>query len=33
MCGVQLRDREITTELMLVLGLNETRDQLANSIC
>ena len=29
MCGVQLKDREISKDLMLLLGLNETMDQLA----
>ena len=29
MCGVQLKDRKISTVLMFVLGLNETIDQLA----
>ena len=35
MCGVQLKDRKISTDLMFMLGLNETMDQLAmaNSIC
>ena len=29
MCGVQLKDREITKDFMLMLALNETIDQLA----
>ena len=29
MCGVQLKDRKISTDLMFMLGLNETVDQLA----
>ena len=29
MCGVQLRDRERSMDLMLMLGLNETMGQLA----
>ena len=29
MCGVQLKDRKISTYLMSILGLNETMDQLA----
>ena len=35
MCGVQLKDRKISYELMSMLGLNETIDQLAiaNSVC
>ena len=35
MCRVQLKDRKIAEDLMLMLGLNETIDQLAmtNSIC
>ena len=34
MCGVQLKDRKRSTDVMLMLGLNETTDQLAiaNSI-
>ena len=28
-CGVQLKDRKKSTDLMLMLGLNETIDQLA----
>ena len=28
-CGVQLKNRKISTDLMLMLGLNETIDQLA----
>ena len=35
MCEVQLRDRTRSEDLMLMLGLNETIDQLAmaNSVC
>ena len=35
MCGVQLKDRKSCVDLMFVLALNETIDQLAmaNSIC
>ena len=35
MCGVQLKDRKRSAELMLMLGLSETIDQLAmaNSVC
>ena len=29
MCGVQLKDRKISTDLMFMFGLNETIDQLA----
>ena len=29
MCGVQLKDRNRSTNLMFVFGLNETMDQLA----
>ena len=29
MCGVQLKDRKISTDLMFMLGLRETMDQLA----
>ena len=29
MCGVQLKDRKISTDLMFMLGMNETTDQLA----
>ena len=29
MCGVQLIDRKRSSDLMLMLGLNETIDQLA----
>ena len=29
MCGVQLKDRKTCTDLILMLGLNETMDQLA----
>ena len=28
MCGVQLKDRKISTDLMFILALNETMDQL-----
>ena len=35
MCGVQVKDRKISTDFMFVMGLNETMDQLAmaNSVC
>ena len=35
MCGLQLKDRKRAKELMLVLGLNETVDQLsiASNVC
>ena len=35
MCGIQLNDIKRSTDLMLMLGLNETTDQLAmaNSVC
>ena len=35
MCGVQLKGRKRSTDLMFMLGLNETIDQLsmANSVC
>ena len=35
MCGVQLKDRKRSTDLMFMLGLNETIDKLAmvNSVC
>ena len=35
MCGVQLKDRKRSTDLMFMLGLNETIDQfaMANSFC
>ena len=35
MCGVQLKDGKGSTDLVLMLGLNETIDQLAmaNSVC
>ena len=35
MCGVQLKDRKKSAGLMLMLGLNETTDQLTvkNSVC
>ena len=35
MCGVQLKVKKISMDLMLLLGLNETIDQLAiaNSVC
>ena len=29
MCGIQLKDRKISTDLMFMLGLSETIDQLA----
>ena len=29
MCGVQLKDRKRSIDLMLMLGLNETMDRLA----
>ena len=29
MCGVQLKDRKRTTDLMFMLGFNETIDKLA----
>ena len=29
MCGVQLKDRKRSTDLMFIFGLNETIDQLA----
>ena len=29
MCGVQIKDRKRSTDLMFMLGLNETIDQLA----
>ena len=34
MCGVQLKDRKRSMDLMLTLGLNETMDQftMANSV-
>ena len=32
-CGVQLKDRKTYKELMFMLGLNETIDQLANGNC
>ena len=34
-CGVQLKDRRGSSDLMFMLGLNETMDQLvmANSVC
>ena len=31
MCGVQLKDRKRSKDLMLMLGLNETIDQLATA--
>ena len=31
MCGVQLKNRKCTKDLMLMLGLNETIDQLATA--
>ena len=35
MCGVQLKDRKKSAGLMLMLGLNETIDQMAiaNNVC
>ena len=35
MCGEQFKDRKISTDLMVMLGLNETIDQLAiaNGVC
>ena len=35
MCGAQLRNKKISTDLMFMLGLKETTDQLAmaNSVC
>ena len=35
MCGVQLKERKRSTDLMFMLGLKETIDQLAmaNSVC
>ena len=35
MCGVQLKDRKRSMDLMLMLGFNETIDQLAmvDSVC
>ena len=35
MCGVHLKDRKRSTDLMFILGLSETIDQLAmtNSVC
>ena len=35
MCGVQLKDRKRSIDLMLMLGLSDTVDQLAmaNSVC
>ena len=35
MCGVQLKDRKRSMDLMFMLGLNKTIDQLAmaNSVC
>ena len=35
MCGVQLKDRKRSSDLMFMLGLNETVDQLgiSNSVC
>ena len=34
MCGVQLKDRKRSTDLMFMLGLNDTMDQfaMANSV-
>ena len=33
MCGVQLKDRKISKDLMLMLSLKETIDQLATTNC
>ena len=33
MCGVQLKDRKRSTDLMFMLGLNEAMDQLAMANC
>ena len=33
LCGVQLKDRKRSTDFMLMLGLNETIDQLAMANC
>ena len=33
MCGVQLKNIKISTDLMFMLGLKETRDQLAMVNC
>ena len=33
MCGVQLKDRKRSTDLMFMLGLKETMDQLAMANC
>ena len=33
MCGVQLKDRKISTDLVFMLGLNETIDQFAMVNC
>ena len=35
MCGVQPKDRKMSTDLMFMFGLKETMDQLAmaNSVC
>ena len=32
MCGFQLKDRKRSTDLMFMLGVNETMDQLAMTI-
>ena len=32
MCGVQLKDRKRTRDLLLTLGLNDTMDQLAMTV-
>ena len=33
MCGVQFKDRERSTDLMLMLGLKETIDHLTMTVC
>ena len=35
MCGIQLKDRKRSTDLMFILGWNETKSQMAmaNSVC
>ena len=35
MCGVQLKDKQRSTDLMFILSLHETIDQMAmaNSVC
>ena len=32
LCGLQLKDRKISTDLILMLGLNETINELALAI-